>query len=135
MELGAETVGACRALEDPGADPELGRTQASGTRDDYQIDAGYSNEDLRAELFNRIIKMAFACDLTRSISLMYTHFHCWMNFYELIGREADLHELGHSLVAKHFGVTVAPAVPMPFESFPPGIGRHFVMRLIPKGQV
>ncbi|MEM9189214.1 MAG: DUF1552 domain-containing protein [Myxococcota bacterium] len=95
--LGPETVGACMGLADPGEDPaEGGNRPKVGDRYPYQVNSGYSNEDLRAEIFNGMVKMAFACDLTRSIAMQYTHFHSWMNMYELIGRESDLHELGHS---------------------------------------
>jgi hypothetical protein len=96
-ELGPEVVGACAPLPDPGADPAFGGNRAQvGDEYPYDVNNGYSNEDLRAEVLNRLIKMAFACDLTRSVSLMYSHFHSWMNVYELVGRESDLHELGHS---------------------------------------
>ena len=97
LTLGPEVTGACQALEDPGEDPPEGGNRAQvGDRYPYDVNNGYSNEDLRAEIFNRIIKMAFACDLTRSIALQYSHFHSWMNMNELIGRQSDLHELGHS---------------------------------------
>jgi len=96
-DLGPAAEGACMALDDPGADPAHGgNRERVGEETPYNISNGYSNEDLRAEVFNRLIKMAFACDLTRSVSMMYTHFHSWMNVHPLIGRESDLHELGHS---------------------------------------
>jgi hypothetical protein len=96
-ELGPAAEGACMALDDPGADPAAGgnRVEVDGEHP-YNISNGYSNEDLRAEVFNRLVHMAFACDLTRSVSMMYTHFHSWMNVHPLIGRESDQHELGHS---------------------------------------
>jgi hypothetical protein len=95
--LGPMADGACMALDDPGADPAAGGNRVQvGDEYPYNISNGYSNEELRAEVFNRLVKMAFACDLTRSVSMMYSHFHSWMNVYSLIGRESDLHELGHS---------------------------------------
>jgi hypothetical protein len=97
-ELPPEIAGACEALADPGEDPAFGGNRAEAGMDEYPYDRsnGYSNEDLRAEIMSRLIKMAFACDLTRSVALMYSHFHSWMNMYELTGYESDLHELGHS---------------------------------------
>ncbi|MEM9067563.1 MAG: DUF1552 domain-containing protein [Myxococcota bacterium] len=97
-ELGSEPVGACHPLDDPGPDPSLGgnRPQAADDSYPYVVSLGYSNEDLRAEVFMRLIQMAFTCDLTRSIAIQFSHFHSWMNMYELTGRESDLHELGHS---------------------------------------
>lgn len=97
-ELGSEPVGACHPFDDPGPDPAFGgnRPQASDDSYPYVVSLGYSNEDLRAEVFMRLIQMAFACDLTRSIAIQFSHFHSWMNMYELTGRESDLHELGHS---------------------------------------
>jgi hypothetical protein len=96
-EIGPEAAGACELLPDPGDDPRFGGNNPT-TDDGYVYDRniGYSNEDLRAEIWNRLIHMAFVCDLTRSASLMYTNFHSWMNVYPLIGREVDVHELGHS---------------------------------------
>jgi hypothetical protein len=98
-ELPPEVAGACEALPDPGDDPAFGGNRAAapdGETYPYVRSNGYSNEDLRAEVMTRLVKMAFACDLTRSIALMYSHFHSWMNMYELTGFEYDLHELGHS---------------------------------------
>ena len=95
--LGPEVTGSCMALEDPGADPEFGGNRAaSGDEYPYDINNGYSNEDLRAEIFMGLIRMAFACDMTRSVACQMSHFHSWMNMYELTGRASDLHELGHS---------------------------------------
>lgn len=97
-ELGSEPIGACRLIDDPGPDPALGgnRPQAADDSYPYMVSTGYSNEDLRAEVFMRLIQMAFTCDITRSIAIQFTHFHSWMNMNELLGRESDLHELGHS---------------------------------------
>jgi hypothetical protein len=73
-------------------DPPIGGERPSG---DYTTNSGYSNEEVRARLFCDLVHVALACDLTRSVSLMFTHFHSWMNFYPLIGVQSDLHEIGH----------------------------------------
>lgn len=94
--LPPDPVGACTALPDPGPDPDFGGNRAaSGDSYPYDISNGYSDEDTRARIFMDLIHMAFTCDLTRSVSLCMSHFHSWMNVYELIGVASDLHELGH----------------------------------------
>lgn len=115
-ELAPEEDGACMALPDPGTDPDVGGNRAEDSEGDfpYDVNNGYSNEDLRAEIFNRIVKMAFACDLTRSVALMYSHFHSWMNMYELLGRQSDLHQLGHS---SHGSVGQAEALAWHYKHF------------------
>ena len=84
------TTGACRELPDPGAD-------ASVTRDAYggDIEIGYANETQRARVMCDLIHMAFTCDLTRSVSLMFTFVQSFMNVNSIVGVTTDLHELGH----------------------------------------
>ena len=89
---------ACQKPADPGADPPIGGAQgvdAAGANT-YGTNLGYSNEEQRARVFCDLIHMAFACDLTRSASLMFTMFQSHMNMYELTGHKCDLHEIGHN---------------------------------------
>jgi hypothetical protein len=82
----------CGVVQDPGADPSSQLVEAI-----YGEEIGYSNEDLRARVFVDLVHMAFACDLTRSISLMFTYAQSFMNAETIIpsGVRSDLHELGH----------------------------------------
>lgn len=84
------TTGSCRELPDPGAD-------AAVTRDAYggDIEIGYANETQRARVMCDLIHMAFTCDLTRSVSLMFTYVQSFMNVSSIVGVTTDLHELGH----------------------------------------
>ena len=114
--LPPEESAACVQLPAYAADPPIGGERPSG---DYTTNSGYSNEDTRARLFCDLVHIALACDLTRSVSLMLTHFHSWMNFYPITGVQSDLHEIGHGkgttrdmadAIAwhyKHFGYLVA----------------------------
>lgn len=91
-----ETAG-CMMLADPGADPAIGGDQASNGGDDmFDVNAGYSNEALRAKVFQDLIHMAFVCDLSRSAALLYTMAQSHMNIFPLVGHPYDQHELGHS---------------------------------------
>jgi hypothetical protein len=47
-------------------------------------------------VFADLIHMAFVCDLTRSVSLMYTMFQSYLNSFPITGSPYDTHELGHS---------------------------------------
>ncbi|MFZ5470246.1 MAG: DUF1552 domain-containing protein [Myxococcota bacterium] len=101
---------------------------------DPTIGSTYSNEDERARVFCDLIHMAFACDLARSASLMFTMFQSFMNMNPLIGVNLDLHEIGHASNAqlcttenvgkiiawhmKHFGYLVAK-----FRDTPEGNGK------------
>ncbi len=82
----------CGILQDPGPDPSSQLVDAI-----YGDEIGYSNEELRAQVFVDMVHMAFACDLTRSISLMFTYAQSFMNAESVIpsGVRSDLHELGH----------------------------------------
>jgi hypothetical protein len=95
----------CKVPMDPGADPMIGGDQM-GTA--FDITKGYSNEELRAQVFSDLIHMAFVCDLTRSASLQYTMAQSHLNLYPAIGGAPfDVHELGHS--AKTVDMTKAHA--------------------------
>ncbi len=84
--------GGCQLLEQPGEDPTSELVEAV-----YGEEVGYSNEEARAQIFVDLVHMAFACDMTRSISLMFTYAQSFMNAETVIpaGIRSDLHELGH----------------------------------------
>lgn len=116
QELPPPAQGICQVPADPGADPAVGGNQPDGQ---YTTNNGYSGEEERAKVFADLIHMAFACDLTRSVSLQFTMFQSHMNMYPLTGLRNDLHEIGHSgdgtlgmakaqaWHMKHFGYLVA----------------------------
>lgn len=93
QDLPPPAQGICQVPTDPGMDPAVGGNQPDGS---YTTNNGYSDEDLRAKVFCDLIHMAFACDLTRSASLMFTMFQSHMNMFPLVGLANDLHEIGHS---------------------------------------
>lgn len=93
--------GACRALDDPGADPAIGGNNAGSGSGDIATNTGYSNEHERARLMCDLIHMAFVCDLTRVATLQITVFQSHMNVHPIttmLGYPilADLHEVGHN---------------------------------------
>ncbi len=87
--------GSCQLPSDPGPDPPV-----EGSAIEYEGQggdgAGYSNEDLRAELMFDMVNTAFACDLTRVAAVRMTWTQCHMQVAPLLGYNNDLHELGHS---------------------------------------
>ena len=93
-ELELPTEGACVLPTDPGDDPAIGGANEN-TTEGYSQTAGYSNEDLRAEILCDLVHMAFACDLSRVSSIMMTMAQCFMNMFQLYGHQTDFHEAGH----------------------------------------
>ncbi|MEM6993522.1 MAG: DUF1552 domain-containing protein [Myxococcota bacterium] len=89
------TDGACQQFESPGDDPPIGNANGNGNNDEYFTSAGYSNEETRAEVLFDLVHMAFACDLSRSASVMMTMAQCFMNLYPIAGHETDMHQAGH----------------------------------------
>jgi hypothetical protein len=91
------TVDGCELLPDPGDDPPIGDAiiEYEGEGQPYSTTAGYSNEDLRADLLTDYIRMAFVCDLSRVASFMLTEWKCYMNMFNFGGWESDMHELTH----------------------------------------
>ena len=87
--------GSCTVPEDPGNDPPIGDVTETTSADNYDTSAAWSDEETRALVHTDLLHMALACDQTRSIALMYTHAHCWLNMYPVTGHTNDLHELGH----------------------------------------
>jgi hypothetical protein len=86
----------CMMLPDPGADPAVGGNNVDASGDGFDINKGYSDEDARARVFTDLIHMAYVCDLTRSVSLLYTMAQSHMSVHPLSGFAYDQHELGHS---------------------------------------
>ena len=87
----------CKMLPDPGPDPAIGGDNVGVGGDDmFDINVGYSDEAKRAQIFHDLIHMAFVCDLSRSVALLYTMAQSHMNIYPIAGHPYDQHELGHS---------------------------------------
>ncbi len=94
--------GDCAKPEPFGADPAV-----AGAYEDWSSDgitplggAGYSDEELRAELLTDLIVMAFACDLSRSAALRMTFSQCWMQVGDLVGRVNNMHGCSHSTLTE-----------------------------------
>lgn len=86
-----DQTGQCLDIGDPG--PDLGH-QAEG----------YSQEAERAEVFHRLIQLAFSCDMTRSAMLMYTRFQSRVR---LNGSLAEIHDIQHNGVGADLEPIVA----------------------------
>ena len=80
-------------LSDPGPDPPVGG-DFNGPGG-WNTNDGYSEEESRARVLNRLLHMAFVCDLTRSATLMYTMFQSFMNAHPVVGASYNCHELNH----------------------------------------
>jgi Protein of unknown function (DUF1552) len=91
-----DTSPTCFQYPDPGADPPIGGNQEAAYGYNFDINSGWSDETTRAERFADLIHMAFTCDLTRSVALLYTMAQSHLNCYEYTGQPYDQHELGHS---------------------------------------
>ncbi|HET6585068.1 MAG TPA: DUF1552 domain-containing protein, partial [Nannocystaceae bacterium] len=87
-------AGECKLLTDPGADPPI-----SGD--------GYSDETTRARLHADLIHMAFACDLTRSATLMYTLWQSVLNLEPMLGVPWIAHEMFHEGVTAEVNPFIA----------------------------
>lgn len=86
----------CYQFPDPGADPPIGGNQEAVSGNDFDVNSGWSDETTRAERFADLVAMAFTCDLTRSVALLYTMAQSHLNAYTYTGQPYDQHELGHS---------------------------------------
>jgi len=87
--------GACGMFPDPGEDPAVGGNNESLGGEDYDVNAGWSDESTRARVFADLIHMAFTCDLTRSVTWLMTMAQSHMNIHPIVGIPYDMHELGH----------------------------------------
>jgi len=79
---GGATMG-CGAFPDPGADPTDGAY-------------GWSGETARGEIIADLIAMAFACDLSRSVSWLLSYWQSKMSAQPIAGLDLDVHEVTHS---------------------------------------
>jgi hypothetical protein len=76
----------CKLLPNPGADPPLGDV----------LGYGYSGEDHRSDLMSDFIAMAFACDMSRVASFMFTTWKCYMLAYPVTPYQTDVHSITHN---------------------------------------
>lgn len=91
-----ELEGDCALLPHPGEDPPLGTAHPVEDGDvQYDQEAGWSNEELRATLLTDMAHMAFACDLTRVLAMRYTYSQSFLNMQPIAGHDRDVHGLGH----------------------------------------
>ena len=90
-------TGACAVPMELGEDPPIGADQ--GTRDNgnlrYIPGNGWSDETTRGNSFCDLVKTAFACDLSRVVSMRLTLDQTFMGALQPIGAEADFHEMTH----------------------------------------
>ena len=92
-----DLVGDCALLPHPGEDPPLGTVHPVEQGSvQYEQDAGWSNEELRAELLTDLIHMAFACDISRVAAMRYTHSQSFLNMLPVTGVGRDVHGMVHS---------------------------------------
>ncbi|MCA9708362.1 MAG: DUF1552 domain-containing protein [Myxococcales bacterium] len=90
--------GDCALLPHPGDDPPIGNAhdvQDNGNVQ-YNQDAGWSDEERRAQLLTDMAHMAFACDLSRVAAMRYTYSQSFLNAFPFSGHSSDVHELGHN---------------------------------------
>jgi hypothetical protein len=93
--IDAPPGGACKPLDDPGPDPDIGDAYESASTANFASNGAWSDEETRASVLVDLIHMAFACDLSRVSSLMFTYAQCFMNMNPLFSHKSDLHQLGH----------------------------------------
>ena len=91
QELAPPSSPQCEQLPNPGQD------WPDGTwGDELETETNkWSNEELRAEVFVDLVHMAFVCDLTRVVSLMFEHWKSYMNMYPATGHLKDIHDMTH----------------------------------------
>ncbi len=96
----------------PEPDPAIGGAfvPQQGKGRAYSVSDGYSGEERRADVLTDLIAMAFACDLSRTSSLMITEWKCYMNMLLFGGWKSDLHELTHGAAGKQGADAVADSV-------------------------
>lgn len=95
------TTGACALPDDPGDDPPIGDPHATQDNGNlmYTETAGYSGEEQRATVLVDMIRMAFACDLSRVAAIRLTMDQTFLNMKPLSGAPSDMHELSHGAVS------------------------------------
>jgi len=94
--IAPDTMGACMMLPDPGEDPPISIMPTGYDASDVNTaEMGWANEQLRAQVMCDLTHMAFACDLTRVVSLMFTFPQSFMSVEHINGVVSDFHELSH----------------------------------------
>lgn len=91
------TAGACMRPMEPGDDPPIAdghETQMNGNLM-YTPGRGWSDETLRGEVMVDMVKMAFACDLVRSVGFRITLDQTFLNAQDATGHASDMHETTH----------------------------------------
>ncbi|MCH9683991.1 MAG: DUF1552 domain-containing protein [Deltaproteobacteria bacterium] len=92
-----DLVGDCALLPHPGEDPPIGGAHpVEGGNVQYDQAAGWSDEQLRAEILTDLAHMAFACDLSRVVAMRYSYSQAFLNAHPFSGHNSDVHGLGHS---------------------------------------
>ena len=93
---GPQTGEVCQLLPDPGDDPPIGGDNSEASGAGFDVNNGWSDEDRRAQLLSDLVHMAFTCDMTRSVSMLYTMAQSHMNSSSYTGLLYDQHEIGHA---------------------------------------
>lgn len=93
---GPATGFGCELLPDPGDDPPIGGDNTDAYGPGFDVNNGWSDEDRRAQLLSDLVHMAFTCDMTRSVSMLYTMAQSHMNSVSYTGLAYDQHEIGHA---------------------------------------
>jgi len=86
----------CQLLPDPGDDPAIGGANEDSNGAGFDVNKGWSDEDRRARLFSDLVHMAFACDMSRSVAMLYTMAQSHMNSGSYTGLAFDQHEVSHA---------------------------------------
>jgi len=84
---------ACAAPATPPSDPPVGGGIADPNG--YDASKGYSDEESRAVLMTDMLALAFACDLTRSATLMHTWVQSFMNAATIANVSRTVHDSHH----------------------------------------
>jgi hypothetical protein len=88
-----EVTPTCAVPARPGEDPEAELT--TRTVDGEEIVFGWSNEELRGRVMFDMVRMAFACDLSRVATVMITDAQSYMSVEPITGIQKDAHQIGH----------------------------------------
>ena len=89
-------TGECKLLPDPGADPPIGSDNTSGFQNGAYVNEGYSDEHARAQVFTKLMHMAFTCDLARAATLQYSHVASQMNVNAVTNVLQKMHSFHHN---------------------------------------
>lgn len=94
-----QAAAGCVKPMDPGDDPAVGKNTDSSMENMGVAPpgTGWSNETLRAQIFNNLIAAAFKCDLTRVATMVITRNQCFMAARNILDDSftTDVHSLSH----------------------------------------